>query len=228
MRRLLNTLYVTNENSYLTLDGENIVVLREKDEVGRFPLHMLESIVSFSYSGASPALMGECANKNIDLVFCSPRGKFLARTVGKSHGNVLLRRTQYRIADNPSQRILLSRNFIFGKIYNCRNSLQRTIRDHSLRVNSDLLKNSAEKLYGFLQQINQVVEDDELRGLEGVAANAYFASFNELILNNKEAFRFTTRNRRPPLDRVNALLSFAYTLLSNDCASALESVGLDP
>ncbi len=227
MRHLLNTLYVTSEDAYLSLEGENVIVNRDKQVVGRFPLHTLTGILSFSYAGASPALMGACAERGVNLAFCTPRGRFLARVSGESQGNVLLRRTQYRIADNPTESIKIARNFIFGKVYNARQSIQRTRRDHGLRVDDRVLEAASAKLKEDLPLIAEVAVADTLRGLEGVAANAYFDALDEMILNNKETFRFQNRNRRPPLDPMNALLSFSYALLANDCAAALEAVGLD-
>ena len=227
MRQLLNTLFVTSEDIYLTLDGENVVANREKVVAARYPLHTLSAIITFSYSGASPALMGACAQRGISLSFCSPRGKFLARVTGESNGNVLLRRTQYRIADDPVQSCVLARNMIFGKIHNARWSIQRTRRDHSLRVDDARLGEVSEQLKDVLPQVLFQEDLDSLRGLEGAAATAYFGVFDQLILGNKAVFHFTTRSRRPPMDPVNALLSFAYSLLSHDCASALESAGLD-
>lgn len=227
MRQLLNTLFVTSEDIYLTLDGENVVANREKVVAARYPLHTLSAIITFSYSGASPALMGACAQRGISLSFCSPRGKFLAQVTGESNGNVLLRRTQYRIADDPVQSCVLARNMIFGKIHNARWSIQRTRRDHSLRVDDARLGEVSEQLKDVLPQVLCQEDLDSLRGLEGAAATAYFGVFDQLILGNKAVFHFTTRSRRPPMDPVNALLSFAYSLLSHDCASALESVGLD-
>lgn len=227
MKHLLNTLYVTGENTYLSLDGENVLVNREKEVVARFPLHTLESIVSFSYPGASPALMGACAERGINLSFCSPRGRFLARTVGESHGNVLLRREQYRRADEEKAATRIARGFIFGKVYNARWSIERTKRDHGLRVDVQALENASMMLKAYLPELLQVEAPDTLRGVEGLAAKAYFAVFDHLILNNKETFYFRGRSRRPPLDPLNALLSFAYSLLANDCAAALEAVGLD-
>lgn len=227
MRQLLNTLFVTSEDIYLTLDGENVVANREKVVAARYPLHTLSAIITFSYSGASPALMGACAQRGISLSFCSPRGKFLARVTGESNGNVLLRRTQYRIADDPVQSCVLARNMIFGKIHNARWSIQRTRRDHSLRVDDARLGEVSEQLKDVLPQVLCQEDLDSLRGLEGAAATAYFGVFDQLILGNKAVFHFTTRSRRPSMDPVNALLSFAYSLLSHDCASALESAGLD-
>lgn len=227
MRQLLNTLYVTSEDVYLSLDGENVVANRDGQPLARYPLHTLQSIVSFSYAGASPALMGACAQREIGLAFCTPRGKFLARVSGPEQGNVLLRRMQYRIADDPALSCRVARLMIFGKIYNARWSVERTRRDHSLRVDSDKFSAVSAQLQGLLPQVMAEVDLESLRGLEGTGATAYFRVFDDMILQGKDTFFFHGRNRRPPLDACNALLSFAYSLLAHDCASALESVGLD-
>ena len=227
MKPLLNTLFVTSEDIYLTLDGENVVANRGKEPVARYPLHTLQNIVSFSYAGASPALMGACAERDVGLAFCSPRGKFLARVNGGSRGNVLLRRTQYRIADDPAQSCRIARCMIFGKLHNARWSIERTKRDHALRVDTEQLDRASRKIQGLLGQVLAEQDPDSLRGLEGVGASAYFDVLDEMILSGKGDFFFRGRSRRPPLDRVNALLSFAYSLLAHDCASALEAVGLD-
>lgn len=227
MRHLLNTLFVTSEDAYLSLDGENVVVNRDKQEIGRFPLHNLNAIFSFSYAGASPALMGACASKEINLVFCTPRGKFLARTTGVSNGNVLLRRKQYCIADDATESCKIARNMIFGKLYNCRWSIERTKRDHKMRIDEEKFIRASESIKKLMSDVLKEESLDSLRGLEGVGATAYFGVFDDMILRDKEEFFFRERNRRPPLDKINAMLSFAYSLLGNDCASALESVGLD-
>ena len=228
MRQLLTQLYVTSEDAYLSLDGENVVVSRQKTEIGRVPLHTLEGIVCFSRSGASPALMGKCAAKGIDLCFFSPYGQFLARTVGEERGNVLLRQTQYRISDSEALSCHYARYFILGKVYNARWVLERATRDHPQRVPVEELKRTSAQLAAALPLIEQCDDLDQLRGLEGEAAQRYFDRFDSLILQQHEAFPFVSRSRRPPLDNVNALLSFAYSLLARDCASALSSVGLDP
>lgn len=227
MRKLLNTLYVMTESCYLTLDGENIVVLDGEKTMGRFPLHTLENIICFSYKGASPALMGACAERKIGMSFFSPRGKFLARTTGKEYGNVLLRKEQYRISDSDDRSCSYAKNMITGKIFNSRWCIERTIRDHAYRVDVEKLKQISQTLYATLPKVENASGLDELRGTEGKAAEQYFSVFDDLILNQKEDFSFYTRNRRPPLDNVNAVLSFAYTILAGDCANALESVGLD-
>lgn len=227
MRRLLNTLFVTSEDAYLSLDGENVVVNREKEKVARFPLHTLSGIISFSYAGASPALMGACAQRDISLSFCLPRGKFLARTTGVSNGNVLLRRAQYHVADDPSMSCQIARTMLFGKLYNARWSVERTRRDHPMRIDVAQFQNASETLKGLLPDILAATSLEALRGLEGAGASVYFGVLDQMILRNKEAFFYHGRNRRPPLDNVNALLSFTYSLLGHDCAGALESVGLD-
>lgn len=227
MKQLLNTLFVTSEDIYLSLEGENVLANREKEVIARYPLHTLQTIVSFSYSGASPALMGACAQRGIGLAFCTPRGRFLARVCGESSGNVLLHREQYRIADDSQRSCEIARNMIFGKLSNGASSIQRTLRDHALRVADCGLEDAARKVKELLPLVLEVSDLEALRGLEGVGAAAYFGVFDHLLLNRKEDFFFHGRNRRPPLDRVNAMLSFAYSLLDHDCASALESVGLD-
>ena len=227
MKRLLNTLFVTSEDIYLSLEGENVLANRDGEVVARYPLHTLQTIVSFSYSGASPALMGACAEKGIGLAFCTPRGRFLARVCGESNGNVLLRREQYRIADDPHRSCAVARDMIFGKLSNSGASIQRTLRDHAPRVQNCGLEDAASQIRQLLPQVLAAADLEALRGLEGVGASAYFGVLDHMLLNRKEDFYFRGRNRRPPLDRVNAMLSFAYSLLAHDCASALESVGLD-
>lgn len=227
MKHLQNTLFVTSEDVYLSLDGENVVVNRDKSVVARFPLHNLQMIVCFSYAGASPALMGACAERDIGLCFCTPRGKFLARVCGMSRGNVLLRREQYRWADDPRKSCQLAAAFIFGKVHNAGWSMERTRRDHRLRIDDGAFEAVCASHKELLDDILNADNLETLRGLEGVAASGYFQLFDQMILRQKEDFFFHCRNRRPPMDNVNAMLSFAYSLLANDCASALESVGLD-
>ena len=227
MRKLLNTLYVVNPDSYLALEGETIVIKRDEKTMTRLPFHNLESIVTFGYTGASPALMGACARKNINLCFLNQNGRFLSRIVGKSYGNVLLRKEQYRISDDKVRSCLISKGFIFGKIYNAKWIIERAVRDHELRVDVEKLKTCSVQLSQKLKAANECCDLDQLRGVEGNAANLYFSVLDNLILQQKEDFNFHERNKRPPQDNVNSMLSFVYTLLANDCASALESVGLD-
>lgn len=228
MKKLLNTLYVTSENSYLSLDGENIVVFEDKKEVGRLPLHNLEGIVSFGYRGTSPALMGACADRNISLCYVTPQGKFLARVTGKIKGNVILRQQQYESSRDKEISLSIAKNCITGKIYNARWVLERAVRDHSLQINTDQVKKASVHLKQSLEHIRNSQSKEQLRGYEGEAASIYFGVFNELILQQKKDFVFCGRNKRPPLDNINAMLSFVYTLLTNQIASALECVGLGP
>lgn len=228
MRKLLNTLFVLTESSYLSLDGENVVVSQDKAEAARFPLHTLEGILCFSYAGASPALMGACAQRDVDLAFFTPRGRFLARSVGETKGNVLLRQQQFRAADDADASCRYAKGFLLGKIYNARWVLECATRDHPQRVPVDKLKALSGQLAAALPRIENAMSAEALRGIEGEAAQLYFSGFDDLILQQRKTFTFTKRTRRPPLDPVNALLSFAYTLLARDCAAALEGVGLDP
>lgn len=227
MRKLLNTLFITNEQAYLTLDGETVCVENNKQKIGQFPLHTLESIITFSFNGATPAFMGACAKRGINLAFFNPYGKFLCRITGEGRGNVLLRKQQYRISDDEYLSCCIAKNFIIGKIFNCRWSVDRTIRDHEMRIDAEKCKKTIIFLTNSLKRIKEEENLDVLRGFEGEAASVYFGIFDELILNQKDQFYFRGRNKRPPLDYMNAMLSFGYTLLANDCASALEGVGLD-
>lgn len=218
---------MTTEDAYLSLDGENVVIRQGESTLGRYPLHILEGILCFSYRGASPALMGKCAQLGINLAFLTPRGRFLARACGESHGNVLLRRTQYRIADDPDHSCLIARNFIFGKVSNSRHVIDRTRRDHALRIDVERFQAVSDQLKALLPPIMTETNLDSLRGLEGTAATQYFGIMDDMILQAKDSFYFHERNRRPPLDNMNAMLSFVYVVLGNECASALEMVGLD-
>jgi len=228
MRKLLNTLYITNPDYYLSLDGENVVVKCNDDEIGRLPLHTLDGIVTMGFAGASPKLMGYCAERNISITFLSSSGRFLATVNGETKGNVLLRKEQYHISENEEKALKIARNMIIGKIYNSRWILERAIRDHSLRIDINKVELQSNYLYNTLINLKNVNSITQLRGIEGEAAAVYFSVFDELILQQKDNFHFDRRNRRPPMDNVNALLSFTYTLLAGMCKSALETVGLDP
>lgn len=227
MKKLLNTLYITSKDAYLGLDGENIVVMKQEQETVRVPLHNIEGIVAFNYTGASPALMGECSKRNIALTFLTSSGRFLSRITGEIKGNVLLRKKQYRISENADESALIAKSFLIGKIFNSKWVIERAIRDYSERLNVDKLKSASISLSNSLNFIKSCNEYNSLLGLEGEAAATYFSVFNDLILQQKEDFFFDNRNRRPALDNVNAMLSFAYTLLAHEAAGALESVGLD-
>jgi CRISPR-associated protein Cas1 len=228
VRKLLNVLYITNPDAYLARDGENVVVRIDDEIKFRVPVHNLESIVCFGYPGASPALLGLCAERGIAVSFVTEHGKFLARVTGRVSGNVLLRRRQYRIADDAGELLKIAHNFIFGKIFNCRCVLQRFLRDHGQAEDTTAIEDKLNLLSFNLQDLENIHYIDELRGLKGDAARNYYVVFDWLILEQKEVFQFSGRSRRPPLDPMNAVLSFLYTLLAHDCAAALETVGLDP
>ncbi len=227
MKKHGNTLYVTTQGSYLSKNGETVDVLVEGASKLKVPLHTLDGIVCFGQVSVSPFLMGACAERDVALSFMTETGRFLACVRGPVSGNVLLRREQYRRSDNLEESAKIAAAFLAGKIANSRTLLRRAVRDHMEKVDSDLLSQTADRLTGCLTKLN-AVGLDELRAIEGEASKFYFGAFDQLITRNKEKFFFKTRSRRPPLDRVNCLLSFYYTLLCHDCRSALESVGLDP
>lgn len=227
MRKLLNVLYVTNEDAYLSKDGEDISIRIPDQKPIKIPSHNLEGIVCFGYQGASTKLMAMCAEKNIGMSFHTPYGKFLCRVQGKVSGNILLRKKQYRISDDEYRSCLIAKNFIVGKLINYRNVLNRFKRDYADKFNENIRK-SIEYLSDTIKSVLKCEELDSLRGLEGIGSKFYFEVFDDLILVDNENFKFDSRNKRPPLDRVNALLSFVYVLLSHDVESSLESVGLDP
>ena len=228
MRKLLNTLYVTTPGSYLSKDGENIVIKVENHERFRIPVHNIEGIICFGFLGASPSFMAMCAERNIGLSFLTENGYFLGRVSGPVSGNVLLRRKQYRLADDPLFSSEISRIFVAGKILNCRTVLQRALRDHPNETSSALLETAINTLSVKQKQALKCTDNSVLRGIEGEAAYTYFGVFDHLIIAQKGAFYFRGRNRRPPMDNVNALLSFVYTILAHEVRSALESVGIDP
>lgn len=228
MKKLLNTLYVVSPDRHLSLDGENVVVSCGEEVISRVPLHNLERIVTFGYTGASPALMGKCGEMGIDLCFMSMSGRFMCRVQGEVCGNVLLRRQQYRIADDKEKALAISRNIISGKIYNSKWVIERTLREHSMRIDTEKFRQRSAFLSESIKKCSQCSSHDELRGIEGEAASMYFSVFDDMILQQKEDFVFDKRNKRPPTDNVNAMLSFAYTLAVGMCSSSLEAVGLDP
>ena len=228
MKKHLNTLFVTTQGAYLAKEGETVVVKIDKKVRLRLPIHTLESIVCFGNVGASPFLLGFCGERGITLSFLTEYGKFLARVQGAVSGNVLLRRQQYRFADDPHFSAQMATFCITGKIANCRHLLKRFGRDHPERLNVAHLNDAILRLSNSLERLNADLDLDTLRGVEGDASHVYFQVFDELILTNKDDFFFVKRSRRPPLDLVNCLLSFVYMMLMNDVRSALESVGLDP
>ena len=225
MRKLLNTLYVTTPEAYLSKDGQNVVVSVKQEEVFRIPAINIEGIVTFGYMGASPGVMKLCSDNGISLTFLSPQGRFISRVQGATKGNVLLRKKQYQLSDDASWSLHVVRLMIGGKIQNYRNILRRYIRDYG--ENEDINR-AVQVLERAKRDALKAQDKTELIGYEGMASNAYFEVLPILILNQKTDFPFHGRNRRPPKDAVNAMLSFAYTLIANDVAAALETVGLDP
>ena len=224
MKKHLNTLYITKEDAWLSLDGETVAVSLYGERLLRIPLVNLEAIQTFGWNiGASPALMAACAEKGIHIAFCNPRGRLLCNVSGFTHGNVLLRRHQYRMADNLQESLFVAKEMIAAKILNSRTVLQRIARDHSELA--PVLGSVIKDLAVSTRCARRASSHAELLGVEGHAAERYFSVFSHLIIPSE--FTFESRNRRPPTDPVNSLLSFVYSLLSNDCKSALEAVGLD-
>lgn len=224
MRQHLNTLFVTKENTYLAKDGAAVEVRFEGKSLLRVPLHNLDGIVALGWDiGASSQLMAGCAEAGVTLSFCNPYGKFLAAVRGFTHGNILLRRAQYRTADDPDASTRLAANMIAAKLANCRTVLLRAQRDHG--ENSEV-EHCCRRLGNASEMALNAPDLDTLRGIEGDSAASYFSIFSILI--KPPGLEFPGRVRRPPSDPVNALLSFAYSMLAHDCRSALESVGLDP
>lgn len=228
MKKLANVLYITTPEVYLSLEGENVVVKKDDHTSVRLPLHNLEQIVCFNYQGVSPALMGACAERNVGLCFLTPGGRFLARLSGRVQGNVLLRKKQYEVSEKNEASVPIAACFLLGKIANCRKVIERAVRDHALLVDVQALNQASMALKSILSVIPECKTIGELMAFEGSAGKIYFSVFNHLILHQREDFSFAERTRRPPLDNMNALLSFLYTLLTNEVASALEAVGLDP
>ena len=228
MKRHLNTLYVTTQGAYLAKDGETVLVRVDGETRLRVPIHNLGGIVCFGNVSCSPFLLGFCARRDVAVTFLTERGRFLARVLGSTSGNVLLRREQYRRADDPAGSAEIARAIVTAKVAGSRVLLKRSLRDHAGAADQEALEHASTRLTHMLGELQRTSELDSVRGLEGMAARIYFQVFNELILHQKEDFAFNGRSRRPPLDNVNALLSFCYTLLRHDVEAALESVGLDP
>lgn len=225
MRKLLNTLYVTTPEAYLSKDGLNVVVSVKQQEVFRIPAINIEGIVTFGYMGASPGLMKLCSDSGISLTFLSPNGRFVSRVQGATHGNVLLRKAQYALSDDEEWALHVAKLMIAAKMQNYRNILRRYIRDYGeSREVTEAVKTLDTNKHHALKAKDKA----ELMGFEGMASNAYFEVLSKLILNQEKTFSFEGRSRRPPKDAVNAMLSLAYTLIANDCTAALETVGLDP
>jgi len=228
MRKLLNVLYVTQPDSYLAVDGETILVKVEKEIRFRIPIHNLEGIICFGWAGASPKLMSLCCERGVALSFLTSYGSFQGRVTGKISGNVLLRRAQYRWADDKDITLRMAKRFVQAKISNCRALILRGRRDHQDCIDDESMDKSANRMLYALKRLDNALTCDEVRGIEGESAHEYFSVFDQLVLSQKESFYLDGRHRRPPTDYLNSLLSFLYTLLSHDVTAALESVGLDP
>lgn len=225
MRKLLNTLYVTNEQSYLMLDGENLVCKVDKEEKQRIPFDNIENIVCFSYLGCSPALMGKCVSKSIPINFISPQGKFLAKIYGETKGNVFLRVAQIdRFRENSLE---LAQNTIAAKMSNTRQLIRRTLHDNEHLRDDPEIQSVMNVLAEGIDKVYAAQNIEEIMGIEGNCARNYFSIFDKLITNAKVPFTFELRTKRPPLDPVNAVLSFVYTVYTSEYAAALETVGLD-
>jgi len=227
MKKYLNTLFVTTQGAYLAKEGETVVVKVENEIRLRVPVHTLDGIVCFGQISMSPFLMGFCADRDVAVSFLTERGRFMACVRGPVSGNVLLRREHYRRADDPNGSIEIAKAVLTGKLANCRTVLLRALRDHSDKIDSSEIQVVSDRIGFNAQRLQEDLTMDVLRGIEGESANAYFSVFDHLIIAQKEDFRFHERSRRPPLDKVNCLLSFLYTMLAHDVRSALESVGLD-
>ena len=224
MKKLLNTLYVSTQGVYLHREGETVVAEREKQVVLRLPIHTLSAIVCFGNVLVSPFLMGLCAERGVHVSFLTENGRPLARVEGGKTGNVLLRVAQIEAARDPAKCATIARSFVIGKVLNARNVLQRRLRDHG---DDAACASAVASLANVAQRLKNANDVEVIRGLEGEAASDYFAAFNSLIVAQKDDFRMEGRTRRPPRDPMNALLSFLYVLLANDCAGAAKSVGLD-
>ena len=227
MKKHLNTLFVTTEGAYLKKDGASVVVRIEKENRLRLPLHNLGGIVCFGRISCSPLLMSACAKSGVSISFLTPYGGFLAAVVGFSPGNVLLRREQYRRADDPAETLIIAKQFVTAKIANSRSVLLRAARDSKDTTAIEHLQKTARRMAFDVQAAREATSLDSLRGTEGESANTYFGCFNQMLSPQASGFEFVGRSRRPPLDRFNALLSFLYSMLTHDARSACEATGLD-
>jgi len=228
MKRHLNTLFITTQGAYLSKEGETVTVRVEHETRLRIPIHTIGGIVCFGQVSCSPFLMGFCAERDVAVTFLTEHGRYLAKVQGPVSGNVLLRRQQYRSADNSNTSAEVARSLLTGKLVNSRTVLMRFLRDHSDKGNIEKVEHASKALAYSLKQLQRKESLDVLRGVEGDAARTYFSVFDHLITSQKDGFAFTERNRRPPLDNVNCLLSFLYVIVMHDIRSALETVGLDP
>ncbi len=227
MKKLLNTLYITEPLCYLSKDGENIVIKIDEKEVKRLPIHILQGLICFNYNGVSPGVIKLCAKHNISLALMTPNGELCGRFVGKTNGNVHLRRQQYQWADDSEISFGIAKNIIASKLSNSKKILQRTLRDYREKLDIVLLESVIADFNAGLAKLEQINDKESLRGIEGELARKYFSCFNQMILQQKSDFIFNGREKRPPKDKINALLSYMYSILTYEIQSALESVGLD-
>ncbi|MBL8818506.1 MAG: type I-C CRISPR-associated endonuclease Cas1 [Planctomyces sp.] len=227
MKHHLNTLFVMTQGAWLRKDSETIVVRVEKKDRLRLPMINIGSIVCMGRISCSPQLLGACGKNGIAITFMTEHGRFLAAVNGFTPGNVLLRREQYRRADDPVATASIARSCIIGKLANYRTVLRRAVRDQTASEGTARLEKIATRIDMRLRTFKSDLDVDQLRGIEGDASADYFEVFNDLITSQKQEFVFTKRSRRPPLDNINAMLSFLYSMLTNDLRSACESAGLD-
>jgi len=229
MKKLENTLYIMSPETRVSKDGDNLVVQKDAEEIGRFPVHLLESVISFTYSGISTQAMILCSENSVPIFFMSPNGRFISSVTGPIEGNVLLRRAQFRAADNEEMCLKISKNMIRGKITNSMKLIDGHIMEHHDEEDDwDVLSDIREELNASLSSLNAAEELDVIRGIEGDAARTYFRAVDNMIVKNRKDFFLRGRSKRPPADRMNALLSFSYSILANETRSALMAVGLDP
>jgi len=227
VKKLLNTLYITTQDTWLSREGETAVVTVDHEVRQKLPIHNIGSIVCFGQINATPSFLGFCAERGVAVSFFTEYGKYLMRMDAPVRGNVLLRRQQYRFADDQKESAKIARSVLVGKVYNSRIVLQRAAREENA-LYPEIIQNTVDALASSLKELGKTISLEAMRGIEGDAARHYFDVFDHLIISQKEDFAFIDRNRRPPMDNVNAMLSFAYSLLAHEMASALEGVGLDP
>jgi len=225
MKKLLNTLYITSEKAYIFLDGENIVCKIDDETKFRVPFSNIESIYCFNYNGCSPMLMGKCVEYGIPISFISPYGKFLARVVGETKGNVLVRKKQFEVFEKD--KIQMSKNTVTAKIYNTQYLIKRSLRDYPEIDEDNAVSECLNALKEYIKKVYTLQDVEEILALEGLAAKKYFGIFDRMVLKNKEDFKLSGRTKRPPLDRLNAVLSFLYTMAICDYAAAIEAAGID-
>ena len=228
MKYFGNTLYITTQGVLVKRDGKNLVMSVARKEIFRIPIHAITSVVSFGNVLWTPFALGLCGENGVATSFLTESGRFLARSIGKQRGNVLLRRAQFERSRDPQSASLAARAFISGKIANSRTVLLRARRDYRDKINVDALDDAVRTLARSVAELLKPVSVDTVRGIEGAASRKYFSVFDSLIVSQKDSFQFVERTRRPPRDKVNALLSFVYTLLNHDVAAACEAFGLDP